>query len=144
MDTNSDFIVTEDNLKSENKETITLDAPKISFPCSLREFMEANCLFSLSCASSNIVIKSKLIVFLAIPAKSFLRVKDMPSDNKENQTKSDDKKQTAVAVVSGVKANDTPTQKDTTPPQIVKTDNLLNFALSEAKKKEEKKREQAD
>lgn len=67
----------------------------------------------------------------------------MSSNDEENQAKTDEnKKETVVADVSGTTNSDTSIEKDTTPPKIAKTDNLLNFSLEEAsKKKDEKKKE---
>jgi hypothetical protein len=66
----------------------------------------------------------------------------MSPNGEENQARTDEtKKKTAIAVVSGTITNSNSTQKDTTPPKVAPTDSLLNFALSESKKKDEKKRE---
>ena len=63
----------------------------------------------------------------------------MSSNDEENQTKADETKKATANVSSD---ETVATQKDATPPKTAKTDNLLNFSLTEASKnKDEKKKE---
>lgn len=63
----------------------------------------------------------------------------MPSDEKENRVKAEDTKK-----ANENKKSDSD-KKEVPPPQIFKTDNLLNFALKASKesdKKDEKKKQE--